>query len=167
MSPRRRSEDDSGADEPKKTEALYTLGQLAEAWGISIMTVRRYVQKGALRAVRLPSGHMRIPASAAAELKFNSPLPEPKSVSGVYFLQAEVLGLIKIGASNFVRTRLNGLRSSLPFETKLLGIIPCDEPFTLERDFHERFVALRVNGDWYRADPELLAAIADSCDAQR
>lgn len=84
-----------------------------------------------------------------------APKPQPV-LSGVYFARAG--DAIKIGVSIDVRARVRGLSTSSPVPIELLAAMPggVDE----ERALHRRFAYLRMNGEWFRAESELLDFIA-------
>lgn len=76
----------------------------------------------------------------------------------IYFIRMGQDGPIKIGFSGNVATRFAGLQIGCPHELSLLGRMPggLDD----ERRLHARFDALRIRGEWFRPEPELLAFIA-------
>jgi len=69
----------------------------------------------------------------------------------VYFAQRRSGGLIKIGWSTGVHSRMIALR------TRLLGSMPGRRKEELA--VHERFKHLRAKGEWFRPDAELLEFI--------
>lgn len=71
----------------------------------------------------------------------------------VYFLRFG--DRVKIGYTGNLAQRLR----ALPHD-ELLGTIPGDE--STEWDLHERFAHLRIKGEWFRAEPELLEFIASA-----
>lgn len=84
----------------------------------------------------------------------------PKLESGVmatYFLQAEITGLIKIGQTTRLSRRLAGLRASSPDNLKIIKAIAHD----IEAVCHQEFAHLRVHGEWFRPEPELLNFIEE------
>lgn len=76
----------------------------------------------------------------------------------VYFIRRASDGVIKIGVSRDVTKRLGGLQTSTPDELSLVGTIPGDE--RVEAEWHARFAAAHIRGEWFRPVPDLLAAIA-------
>ena len=76
----------------------------------------------------------------------------------VYFIQGCETQRIKIGISNNVGSRLKGIQSSEPL--KLLAVIKQGGK-DLERRLHEKFEGLRVHGEWFRPDPQLLEYIGE------
>jgi hypothetical protein len=77
----------------------------------------------------------------------------------IYFAQADVIGLVKIGfhGGTDVRDRLRELQTGCPSKLILLGTIP-GGPET-EADLHRRFAFAHAHGEWFRPAPELLAFI--------
>jgi excisionase family DNA binding protein len=55
-----------------------TVGQAATDFGVTSATVRNWIRKGYLQAIRLPSGHHRIPESEVTRMLdklFSIPVP--------------------------------------------------------------------------------------------
>ena len=67
----------------------------------------------------------------------------------VYFAQRRQRGLIKIGWSRSVETRLRMVKAKL-----LLGAVPGGR--SVETEIHDRFAHLRVRGEWFKPAKELL-----------
>lgn len=85
----------------------------------------------------------------------------------VYFFQVGTDGPIKIGqTSKEVNMRLNCIRSSIPFPVHLLGVIE-DAPLGLEKELHDRFHALHIQGEWFHPDDALTAFITESATTPR
>jgi len=75
----------------------------------------------------------------------------------VYFIQDEG-GEIKIGYSDGnPYLRLNAFRTGNPRDLKLLVSVPGGA--AEEKALHERFASLRMRGEWFRPDPQLLGFI--------
>lgn len=49
-------------------------GQVARRFGLSTMTVRRWIESGLLSALRTPNGHYRIPASELERIRAGLPM---------------------------------------------------------------------------------------------
>lgn len=87
----------------------------------------------------------------------------------IYFLESDI-GLIKIGSSIKLETRIFGLALSNAGCLRLLGYIPAkkDEMFSLERSIHAMFESSRMHGEWFNKTAELETFIAQksntSCD---
>ena len=78
----------------------------------------------------------------------------------IYFLQAEVIGRIKIGyaAADRLEHRISCLRVASPVPLKLLGAIRGNR--AKERRLHLRFADARVCGEWFEPSPVLARYIA-------
>ncbi|WP_054308958.1 GIY-YIG nuclease family protein [Mesorhizobium sp. 1M-11] len=77
----------------------------------------------------------------------------------VYFVTAEAADYpIKIGISTNRTLRFLSLQNALPYELKILAVMPTDDPL-LERRLHRQFAHLRLRGEWFLRAPELLAYI--------
>jgi hypothetical protein len=65
--------------------------------------------------------------------------------------------LIKIGYSGSAKVRMKALKSAAGKDLKLLKVVPGTRDD--ESRFHKLFQHLRVQGEWFRRDPELLGFI--------
>lgn len=73
--------------------------------------------------------------------------------SWVYFARAGEDGPVKIGHAKDVRSRLSSMQTGCPIPLTLLGVLPGGRE--REAEFHARFAALRVRGEWFRAEGAL------------
>lgn len=95
----------------------------------------------------------RVADSALAAALARPPQPPLSERQGiVYFVRFQER--VKIGFTTNMRSRM----SAIPHE-EVLGT----QPGTLadEKRYHRMFAHLRVTGEWFRAEPDLLAFIAD------
>lgn len=86
-----------------------------------------------------------------------------KPKSWVYFIQSENKD-IKIGYAGNPRSRLADMQTAHGRPLTLLGAVPGD--MTMEKGLHKRFAHLRMMGEWFRPDPELLFFIEGICYGQ-
>ena len=109
--------------------------------------------------------HIGDPATWSRNVPATPPLPREKSVkcwtdghiaSWVYFIQA-ANGFIKIGVAVRPEKRFSALQTGHAQKLHFLGAIPGDAAD--EREWHSRFLRFHVRGEWFRPEPELLAAI--------
>jgi hypothetical protein len=98
------------------------------------------------------------------------PVEHVEVISGVpaptlrtYFVRSG--DTIKIGRSYSPIDRIKNLGTGMPTSLETLAIIPAD--IIHERTAHEKFRHLRLNGEWFRAEPELLAFIETLKDQLR
>lgn len=77
----------------------------------------------------------------------------------VYFIGAEG-GPIKIGKATDVKKRLSSHQTSNPEALRVYGVMRGDESA-----IHQKFEHLRLRGEWFRREPELLAFISGNRDA--
>ena len=84
---------------------------------------------------------------------------DPTPSGFVYFVQAKVLRLIKIGCAVEPIDRLYTLRCGSPDELTLLGVIRAANAMQVERGFHHQFATARQHGEWFEPTPDLLATI--------
>lgn len=75
---------------------------------------------------------------------------------GVYFVHDDASNVVKIGTSTRVKLRFGSIRSS-NIRAVLLAIIPGDRETELE--WHKRYAADRIEGEWFTATDELMAEI--------
>lgn len=85
-----------------------------------------------------------------------APAPPP---SWVYFVRSGAAGPIKIGYARDPYTRFMNLRTASPDDVAYLGHFPGG--IEEEHAVHERFAHLRIRGEWFRAESELLTFIAE------
>jgi Meiotically up-regulated gene 113 len=84
--------------------------------------------------------------------------PRPASRPVVYFVQVGEDGPIKIGHTfRPIEERLRDLRNASPYRLRLLLMLPGQRDD--EQALHQRFAAARLEGEWFRPVPELLAFI--------
>ena len=81
----------------------------------------------------------------------------PKIKSEIYFIQADINGLIAIGFTQSLETQLDSIKTSSPVPISILAII--DGDFRKETELHEKFSSLRKYGEWFEPAPELIAFI--------
>jgi hypothetical protein len=82
----------------------------------------------------------------------------------VYFVRAEMLGLIKIGHSADVASRISVMRAQSPDRLVLLGTIESHDARSLEVELMARFAAHRSHGEWFHPAPEIVAHIRDHAE---
>jgi hypothetical protein len=79
----------------------------------------------------------------------------------VYFIRAAKTGAIKIGFSKIdPACRLKQIQVSTPEPLELLAHIAGGP--RKERALHRRFAALRIRGEWFRPESELLAFVREA-----
>lgn len=77
----------------------------------------------------------------------------------VYFILNEDSRAIKIGRAKDLRKRMKALQTSSPVSLKLLKSVQLSsekEAHELEHSLHKRFSDFRMEGEWFRAEAELL-----------
>lgn len=81
-----------------------------------------------------------------------------KCIKGyIYFIQGECGGAIKIGYSETPENRLKTLQTGYPDMLKTLLLVPGNED--TEKMFHRKYEKLRLNGEWFKPEKELLEEI--------
>jgi hypothetical protein len=95
-----------------------------------------------------------------------------KKIEYIYFIYNEDSQAIKIGRAIDVEKRLKSLQTASPAILKLLGV-KCVEarrpPYHEKNDFHDeqlihyKFHNLRIHGEWFKAEKDLLEYIEKEC----
>lgn len=80
----------------------------------------------------------------------------PDENAGIYFVEA-ANGPIKIGFTSFLEHRLRSLRYQCPVALTLRAFIGGDRK--AEREYHARFSAHRLHGEWFSPHEEILGEI--------
>lgn len=87
------------------------------------------------------------------------PVEEPRQLEGfadLYFIGSDE-GPIKIGVSVDPTKRLKGIQTSYPYKLQILALIP--DGGMMESEYHARFAAHRLHGEWFEPHPDILAEI--------
>lgn len=79
----------------------------------------------------------------------------PKRITYIYFIKSVKLNLIKIGMTDNIHNRMNGLKNGSPDELMLLKIIRANATYPTDHAVHELFPHLRVHGEWFRWSSDL------------
>jgi hypothetical protein len=74
----------------------------------------------------------------------------------VYFVAARG-GPIKIGSSMNPKRRIASLQTTHPRQLRLMVAVPGGA--ALEREYHRRFAAHRLEGEWFERHPDIMAEI--------
>ena len=127
--------------------ALYR--RLAETF-VEIATVLEGDAQPALK----PAPRVELPLSVRKLIRDHQPMAWPE-VEGVYFVRCG--SRIKIGYSRNIKSRLDGMATSMPTEPHLMAWMPGDAE--AEKALHQRFARHRKRREWFSCDPELIAYI--------
>lgn len=85
--------------------------------------------------------------------RLHSPLPATMTI---YFIRSAA-GPVKIGRARRIEFRLRELRLSSPVALDIAATV--EGPPDLERQYHHKFAAHRLHGEWFTPAPEILAEI--------
>lgn len=84
----------------------------------------------------------------------------------VYFVRAEVTGLVKIGfTQGDPAARMADLQVGSPVRLTLLGAVPGDR--SDEQALHRRFAHARSHGEWFYPCPDLLSYLESAIPKQQ
>ena len=81
--------------------------------------------------------------------------PRPDRAT-IYFL-GPTDGPIKIGWASRLQYRLRALELANAFPLHVWATVEAE--ITLEREYHKRFAAHRLHGEWFERHPDILAEI--------
>jgi hypothetical protein len=143
------------------TERPLSLAQVADLHGVSKMIVKRAVWRGQIETFRLGRDY-RVPHAVAHSPEVATALAKSASVAEtlcyqkVYFIGAAD-GPIKIGRAFVPEQRLKDIQCGYPYPLSVLATVKGGAG--LERAYHERYAAHRLNGEWFDRAPEILAEI--------
>lgn len=82
----------------------------------------------------------------------------------VYFVEADGLGLVKIGYALDVRKRFIALMTASPVRLTLLGTLPGGAK--LEAAIHAQLADHRAHGEWFHKSAEVLAVVGTAQPAE-
>lgn len=83
----------------------------------------------------------------------------------LYFIQGELTGLIKIGKTESnPADRMRSFQTGSPDRLLLLKSICYPKVQNYEKEVHDRFAHLRIHGEWFRPDDDLLLFIKNAID---
>lgn len=88
---------------------------------------------------------------------YKAPPCDVESYEGVYLIQAQPSGKVKIGWSDDAFRRLTELQTSSHETLSVVGVLDLDR--ASEKHLHTRFRHLNVRGEWF--EPEVLDALDD------
>lgn len=85
--------------------------------------------------------------------------PEAPAVQGVYLVQHDETGPVKIGAArDSIAQRLRQLQAGNPYPLRLRSVIATDTPLPVERALHEELATFRLGGEWFQPAPAVFDA---------
>jgi len=83
----------------------------------------------------------------------------------VYWIQEGTDGPIKIGRTCNVRKRRKELQTGNARRLNVLATVPGDRH--TERTLHLTFAHLRLDGEWFKPEPDLLQYITTTCELRK
>ncbi len=90
--------------------------------------------------------------------------PISKDSAFVYFVLNSDSNAIKIGKAKDIQKRIQSLQTVSPTKLQLLKTVQVmseEEARILESSLHRKFALLRITGEWFRADKELVDYMSD------
>ena len=81
----------------------------------------------------------------------------------IYFILNEDSNAIKIGRAKDLAKRMNALQTSSPAKLKLIKSVQVEggkEAHELEQSLHKKFSEIRLAGEWFKAEANLLEYIS-------
>lgn len=114
------------------------------------MAAKRFLKEFRLnRAVAMNGGILAGDASFEDQ---HAKAIEQRGVGCIYFIGANI-GVVKIGFTRCVRTRLQELQTGSPVPLSLLAIAPGGRD--KEQEYHSRFAMFRMHGEWFAMTPQV------------
>lgn len=140
-------------------ERHYKTRELADLLSLNPETIRRAVEDGDMRAVRVDGELIYLDSDVQAWLDRRRSPVYAERIGSVYFIQAGSDGPIKIGFAKNPEARLRDLQ---PGNHRTL-FLRATRPGTGadERHHHERFASARLIGEWFAPVPALLSYIKE------
>jgi hypothetical protein len=95
---------------------------------------------------------------------------DPDEGGFVYFIRCIGPGgdaPVKIGKTRNLAHRIHTLQNGCPYHICLAAFLCAPDYHTIEEQLHDHFAALRLRGEWFRADPAIDSLIATLVAAQR
>lgn len=83
-----------------------------------------------------------------------------KKIICTYFLAAEDHGLIKIGKTKEITSRIPSIATMSPAKVTLCHAVVYRDD--LEKKLHDKFASIRSHGEWFFAEPELISFIRNA-----
>lgn len=85
------------------------------------------------------------------------------TTSFVYFIRQGVTGPVKIGVAKDVVKRVRQLQTNQAVPLRIIRVLEGAGP--LEKDLHSRFSHLRLKGEWFTFDPDMVKGDLGAVDA--
>ena len=82
----------------------------------------------------------------------------------VYLIGSPTFGWYKIGKANRPDVRVENLGVLLPFRVEVLAVWKAEHSLGFERQLHDRFSAQRINGEWFKFSPQVIASLVNDAD---
>lgn len=96
-----------------------------------------------------------MPVPWSEQDSFDAHDKDTPTLKGVYFVQAEDSGMVKVGWSTNVYRRMHALQTGSPSRLRLLGVLDVDQ--AVERIIHVQYGHLRAHGEWFH--PQVTEAL--------
>lgn len=81
----------------------------------------------------------------------------------LYFIREEFKGLVKIGITSNVRTRMGTLQTSCPQNLELIGYLETEYAESLEKFIHDRFSDRNYLREWFTFSDDEIEMILNFC----
>lgn len=77
----------------------------------------------------------------------------------VYFIKNPEAGLVKIGRTRNIDTRIHQLEWEYKSKLSLIKKIPTDNAVLLEKEMHERYSDFHIEGEWFELPEETISKL--------
>lgn len=131
--------------------ALFTGAYCAMAFAVAIMWTKMVAKATVTTEILDEPTPSKFPIYEPSEIgKQYHALP---SNFYVYILQdIDVTGYCKIGRTTTLYKRIHDIGVKVPFRTRVIHIIHCEDMNWTEKMLHARYAKKRVNGEWFNLD---------------
>jgi len=159
------------ADHPLSTDETWFDAKSLHPWPATVIgnPERGYKLVGDGRGAMLPLEAVSLQDAIAEAITLGVATPgglnallaprgvAPRQRQGVVYFIGGDAGPVKIGFAENAERRLIGLQTGNPAKLGILATTAGSE--ATEREYHARFAAHRLNGEWFDRHPDILAEI--------
>lgn len=90
----------------------------------------------------------------------------PKGQAYLYVLRESWRGMVKIGITSNIMSRLAALQSSAPQSLEVLGLFAFRDTMLIERELHEKYMHYRYSGEWFDMPESEIGELLDDLNVR-
>jgi hypothetical protein len=122
--------------------------------------LRNYASKGSEVRALLPDSTDLSGSRSLREIADDWSRPGSVRPGSVYFIQSGNSGPVKIGFAADPESRMRGLQTGHPEKLRILAVLR-NVSQRMEKNLHSRFGHLRMHGEWFRPESDLMTYIGE------